>query len=1107
MKCISWPPISFWAAFALLLFLAPVKALGAEQKGMEVLGQSGDAYVRQAGSRWLFGTSKVEKELDLKDGHVYLTSFKNPAAHRDYVQGRSEVFRFVLNGEVVTGQSRNWELVKAQAESLAQGELLFTLVLRDDTIKVSLNYLIYPSESIIQEWLAIENISGQEVVLEDPFFLQMHVLQKEVSQLDFSYMTGGMCFWGSWILKTSPLTPTFARNFSSADAPECLPGQECPKGGTMGNSIYAPIYVFFNRNAKDGAFVGWDYMGRWSSYIGNYNGGAVNVGLKVDGYKKPLNPGDSVETPKAFTGVLQGDLDEMGNELKDYQYRYKWDYTRDAYFPATRMLHYWWNGASDFDPKHPGADVDPISTFRKMFRVADLMRYVGSDVYWRDYGWWDIAGTWNGPDFAESGRYLAKYGIPQTIYTIVYDAEQGSRVATEHPDWLIPKGPGLFAGQYTLNQATPGVTDWELKLLENQVRKWGDYEWRKDDAVLNEVGNDATPLLAQDQNFRRLLKSFLDRNPRSSFHGCNGGGNDMGYEALRMSVVWQMSDGCVGRYRDYYASYLFPPDKMETQPDNWDPDKIEQTGLWRGLLWMSPAMTGDTRNPAKLEAVRQLFDIYHYLAHEGVVGRWVKVYHPPVSGDSPEWYLERLSGDNLRGVIIPSHSRATASTIEVGHDEFALGDLNKPAPNGPITIYPKGLLPGTTYNVSYQESKATANLLGSELMSHGITLQNPEQGELIYLNLPLHPGSDTDKTPPSPPRQVSMRLGTHMGYGGVELSWLPATDNNWVSYYEVFRNGAVIDKVSKGAYYFDHSLGSDLAAKYEVRAVDGSGNPSDRALATGQRTSGDLIVDDANQNLKYSGNGWKHEDHVWQVYAGTQSRTRQAADAVEFGFEGNRITWYGSLGESMGKADVFVDGKYDRTADCFDADEIPNVALYARTFGADGKHKINVVARGDHQWRASDNWVVVDGFKVGKGNSAVVEDTPGRGIVYGGSGWRHSDGWDAAEGKNVSLTGQPGDSAEYKFHGDGVTWVGKLCPDCGMAAVYIDGALDAAIDTYEPDFHTFRPDLQGGWQAPLYEKTWIAPGEHVIRIVVRKDKDMMSQGHMVYLDGFHVTSQ
>jgi hypothetical protein len=74
-----------------------------------------------------------------------------------------------------------------------------------------------------------------------------------------------------------------------------------------------------------------------------------------------------------------------------------------------------------------------------------------------------------------------------------------------------------------------------------------------------------------------------------------------------------------------------------------------------------------------------------------------------------------------------------------------------------------------------------------------------------------------------------------------------------------------------------------------------------------------------------------------------------------------------------------------------------------------------------------------------------------------------------------------------------------------MADVYIDGTLDTTVDTYEPDIHTFRPDLQGGWQAPVYEKTWTSSAEHAIRIVVRADKDMLSQGNIVYLDAFQVT--
>jgi len=1068
-----------------------------------LLARSGDAYIRQTGASWTFGTARVEQEVALQGGHFRLIKFINKMTHHDYLEGPSYEFRFGVDGQTVTGGSTSWTLDGAAEEILTQGALCLRITLHNGSLQVEKNYLIYPQESIIQEWLRIRNISDHAVTLTDPFFLQKRLMQNEAPQLDFSYMTGGMCFYGSWILKTCSLTPTYARHFDASDPAECLPGKPCPKGWLLGNSIYAPIYVFFNREKKDGIFVGWDYLGRWGSYIGNYNGGPVNIGLKVSGYKKTLYPESDVTTPRAFTGVFTGDLDNMGNQLLDYQYRYKWDYTRPQYFPAIRMLGYWWKGATNWPPGSP-EPVDFTSTFRKIFRTADLIRYAGADVYWRDYGWWDIGGDWNGPDFQEAGRYLGKYGMRQTIYLIAYDAEQGSKVVDQHPDWLVPKG-GDFGGQYYLNQATPGVTDFELSLLNRRILQWGNFEWRIDDSPLHAVKGDETPLLAQAQNFQRLVKQFLDQNPGAAFHGCNDGGNGLGYEMLRLASIWQFTDGCVGRYKDYYASYLFPPDKLENQPDNWDPDHYEKS-TWRGLLWSSFPMTGDTFNPKKLEGIRQLIDIYHYLVKKGVAGRWVKIYHPNVKGDSPECYLERMSRDNLRGIIIPAHSPDFPATIYHGNGQYSLGKRTSPPVVGPITIYPKGLLPATTYNVSFQESKVMASRLGSDLMEHGITFSHMPDGELIYLNLPMHPGSTADSVPPTSPGQVTKTFGTNMGVIGVELHWIPATDNNWISYYVIFRNGEPIDKVAKGTYYFDHSAGADLDARYEVEAVDGSGNTSAKVMAQGDDGQNVEVIDDANQEVHYSGSGWKHERNVWGVYQQTQSASSHSGDSAEFNFSGNRITWFGGLGAALGRADVYIDGILDRTVDCYDADEIPNMPVYSRAFSASGHHKLRIVVRGDRNPNSKGNAVFIDGFQVGRRHSQVVEDRVTDGIQYSGSGWVHSLGWKHASQGSVSWSGIPGDAAEYTFRGDGIMWVGKLCPSCGMADVYIDGELDSIVNTYEPDQHAHRWLNQGGWQAPIYEKSWPEFGEHKIRIVVREDKDISSTGHNVFIDSLQISS-
>ncbi len=113
-------------------------------------------------------------------------------------------------------------------------------------------------------------------------------------------------------------------------------------------------------------------------------------------------------------------------------------------------------------------------------------------------------------------------------------------------------------------------------------------------------------------------------------------------------------------------------------------------------------------------------------------------------------------------------------------------------------------------------------------MRAGLELEQVLPGELIFLNLPNYPGSGRDRTPPGPPKKVTKRIGTNVGIQGVEVAWEPGGDNDWVSYYEVLRNGAVIGKAAIGTFFFDYrnDASEHLGARYEVRTVDGDGNRS-----------------------------------------------------------------------------------------------------------------------------------------------------------------------------------------------------------------------------------------------------------------------------------------
>jgi len=705
-------------------------------------------------------------------------------------------------------------------------------------------------------------------------------------------------------------------------------------GFRMGSSSYAPWYTLYSQDTKEGLLIGWDYFGHWASSFAMGQDGAVTARLKVAGHRQTLTLGESVTTPGAFVGLFRDDLDNAGNELLDWQYRYLWDYTREGWFPAIRALGYWWNGTGWGQPGvgWTGGKPDFASTFRKVFRVADLMRYIGADVYHRDWGWWDRAGDWNGPDFRATGDYLRKYGMGQLIYAFIYTVDPESRVAKEHPDWVL--------GGSTLDMSRPEVVEHLKKQLDSFVERWGDFEWRNDSTPTCPKNGDDTPLLGQDAGLREIIKGFLDKHPGCAFQAVNGGGNNAGYDYVRYASSLQFSDGAVGIIRNYYAALLFPPDKINDMPDIYNPDQFDKA-TWRGLLCCNFDMTGDTWNPEKLEGLRELIDIYHYLQKEGVVGRWGRIYRPLVAGDDPTMYFQRLSRDRRRGIIIPK----------------------RPAP-GPVTVRPKGLLPHETYLISFQEFQATQERTGADLMESGIALERMSPGELIYLNLPLHPGSHLDAEPPTPPRTVTKQRAENMGYPGVELAWKPGRDNHWISYYEVFRNGMAIDKVAKGTFYFDHSAGADLAAKYEVRTVDGAGNASGKAAARGPAAKPARVYDDlSGDGIIFSGE-WKHQTNLHPAHAGTISFSKQKGTSAEITFEGKRVLLFSKLGADCGKAEISIDGSPPEVVDTYSADDIWGVCIFQKELPTAGRHTLRIVVLDEHNPRAKGASVYVDGVRV-----------------------------------------------------------------------------------------------------------------------------------------------
>ena len=91
--------------------------------------KSGDGYIRRDDAGWVIGTAMVEKTINLDRGNLILSSFKNKASRREYIQGAvpSDEIRLTADGEEITGGDGKWTLVREEIHQTAQGELQLDL--------------------------------------------------------------------------------------------------------------------------------------------------------------------------------------------------------------------------------------------------------------------------------------------------------------------------------------------------------------------------------------------------------------------------------------------------------------------------------------------------------------------------------------------------------------------------------------------------------------------------------------------------------------------------------------------------------------------------------------------------------------------------------------------------------------------------------------------------------------------------------------------------------------------------------------------------------------------------------------------------------------------
>ena len=110
--------------------------------------------------------------------------------------------------------------------------------------------------------------------------------------------------------------------------------------------------------------------------------------------------------------------------------------------------------------------------------------------------------------------------------------------------------------------------------------------------------------------------------------------------------------------------------------------------------------------------------------------------------------------------------------------------------------------------------------------------------------------------------------------------------------------------------------------------------------------------------------------------------------------------------------------------------------------------------------------------------------------------WTTSSPSNLFSGRTVAFSATAAAQAEFTFTGTSIRWIGERLRDTGIARVLVDGVFVADVDTFA--------DLQDEYQAVVFSRTGLAPGQHRLTIVVTGTKNPASAATTIYIDAFEV---
>jgi hypothetical protein len=222
-------------------------------------------------------------------------------------------------------------------------------------------------------------------------------------------------------------------------------------------------------------------------------------------------------------------------------------------------------------------------------------------------------------------------------------------------------------------------------------------------------------------------------------------------------------------------------------------------------------------------------------------------------------------------------------------------------------------------------------------------------------------GQDADCNPSS----AMGVLGVMKGFSNLPDPYrqavLSMADSTFINTSYTFRK--VVEQTSRYVHELAGRNGSKISGDTLMISIQ---DPKPLAL----EVSFPVVTFDRKENV-FDGKGWSMKGD-WQEYRNSRDE-RQAlfsgrpGSELSFSFEGSGVSITGNWLRTGGKADVYVDGIFSRTIDCYfyyAGQEHENMDIFHRLDLPGGRHTIRLVVKGERRTESNGNYVYITGATI-----------------------------------------------------------------------------------------------------------------------------------------------